>query len=194
MERLFGLVLLGLALHFATPLLAAHWVRIGWGVLLVGGGAVLGFVAPPERPFRWVARGVGLAAAIAGVAAIVAAPVASPIAWVPFSDQALSAARAERRPVLIDFEAAWCLPCREMERTTLRDPAVVRLASSFVALKADVTAEDDAATALLDRFHVPGVPTYVLLGPDGDERGRLVGFVPSRRMVEALREAAGTRG
>jgi thiol:disulfide interchange protein DsbD len=194
MERLFGLVLLGLALHFATPLLAAHWVRIGWGVLLVGGGAVLGLVAPPERPFRWVARGVGLAAAIAGAAAIVAAPVASPIAWVPFSDQALSAARAERRPVLIDFEAAWCLPCREMERTTLRDPAVVRLASSFVALKADVTAEDDAATALLDRFHVPGVPTYVLLGPDGDERGRLVGFVPSRRMVEALREAAGTRG
>src|SRR5581483_6181217 len=165
MEHLFGLLLLGLALHFATPLLAARWVRLGWAALLLGGGAVLGLQAPAERPFCWIARGAGLAAA-----------------------------RAARRPVLIDFEAAWCLPCREMERTTLRDPKVVRLAASFVTLKADVTAEDDAASALLDRFHVPGVPTYVLLGPDGEERSRLVGFVPSRRMVEALRDAAGARG
>jgi thiol:disulfide interchange protein DsbD len=190
MEHLFGLLLLGLALHFATPLLAARWVRLGWVALLVGGGAVLALLAPAERPFRWIARGAGLAAALAGLAVFVTAPAPSPIAWAPFSDQALAAARAARRPVLIDFEAAWCLPCREMERTTLRDPAVVRLAASFVALKADVT----AASALLDRFHVPGVPTYVLLGPDGEERSRLVGFVPPRRMVEALRDASGARG
>ncbi len=194
MEHLFGLLLLGLALHFATPLLPARWVRLGWAALLLGGGAVLGLQAPAERPFRWIARGAGLAAAGAGLAVFVTAPAPSPIAWTPFSDQALAAARAARRPVLIDFEAAWCLPCREMERTTLRDPKVVRLAASFVTLKADVTAEDDAASALLDRFHVPGVPTYVLLGPDGEERSRLVGFVPSRRMVEALRDAAGARG
>jgi thiol:disulfide interchange protein len=34
-------------------------------------------------------------------------------------------------------------------------------------LKADVTEQDDRAEALMKRFQVPGVPTYLLLGADG---------------------------
>jgi hypothetical protein len=41
---------------------------------------------------------------------------------------------------------------------------------------------------------VPGVPTYVLLGPDGKERKRFVGFVPVDQMLEGLRLAAGEAG
>jgi thiol:disulfide interchange protein len=40
-------------------------------------------------------------------------------------------------------------------------------------------------------WQIPGVPTYVLLGPDGLERRRFVGFVPSDRMIDGLREVAG---
>jgi thiol:disulfide interchange protein DsbD len=138
-----------------------------------------------------VARIAGVVAVVAGVGCLLAAPTSSPIPWAPFSDAALDSARADGRPVLIDFEAAWCLPCREMERTTLRDPTVVRLASEFVTLKADVTGDDEHTTALMERFQIPGVPTYVLLGSDGRERRRLVGFIPADQMVAALREAAG---
>src|SRR5205085_6866013 len=92
------------------------------------------------------------------------------------------------RPVFIDFEATWCLPCREMDRTTFRDAAVARAAGRFAMLRADVTAQDDAAAALMDRYHVPGVPTYVLLGPDGTERRRLVGFVHVDEMLKAMDE------
>ena len=100
-----------------------------------------------------------------------------------------SRAVGDRRPVLIDFEADWCLPCREMDRTTFRDPAVVRESEGFAMLRADVTAQDDAASALMERYKVQGVPTYVLLGPDGQERRRLVGFIPADEMLDAMRAA-----
>jgi thioredoxin:protein disulfide reductase len=193
-ERLFGFVLLGLALHFVTPLLPAGVVRVLWTALLVGAGIVLGFlgtVAGEPVGYHWARRLAGVAAIVVGLSGLARVEGDSPIIWMPFSEEAVTHATQSGRPVLIDFQAAWCLPCREMERTTFRDPAVVRATRDFAALKADVTAQDAHAEALMARWEVPGVPTYVILGPDGQERRRFVGFVPADRMLEALREAAG---
>jgi thiol:disulfide interchange protein DsbD len=197
-ERLFGFVLLGLALHFVTPLLKPGVVQGLWTALLIVAGLVLGFlgaVAGEPVGYRWARRLAGVAAIVVGLSGFLVAEAEDPIAWTPFSDDALEQATASGRPVLIDFQAAWCLPCREMERTTFRDPAVVRASRDFAALKADVTAQDDQAEALMAHWQIPGVPTYVLLGPDGQERRRFIGFVPAERMLDALREVSGaTRG
>jgi thiol:disulfide interchange protein DsbD len=198
MEWLLGFVLLGLALHFVTPLLAAATVRLSWAVLFVVAGLALGF-RPGFRTAaaRWGIRTAGVAAAVLGVLGAVAHEPTSPVDWVPLSDRALAAARSERRPVLIDFQAAWCLPCRKMERTTFVDPLFVDAARGFATLKADVTAQDAAAEELMRRFGVGGVPTYVLLAPDGREVRRFEGYVEADAMVGAMRAtlaAAGTDG
>src|SRR5207253_1471545 len=134
---------------------------------------VLAFLAPATPPaMRWPRRVGGIALVAFGLVGLLGAETESPVAWVPFTDEALARATAAGRPVLIDFEAAWCLPCREMDRTTFRDPAVVRAAADFVMVKVDVTTEDERSSALTGRFGVAGVPTLVLLGPDGRERGR----------------------
>jgi len=134
---------------------------------------------------RWPRRAGGIALVAFGLVGLLGAETESPIAWVPFSDEAL----ARGRPVLIDFEAAWCLPCREMDRTTFRDPAVVRAAADFVMVKVDVTTEDERSSALSSRFGVAGVPTLVLLGPDGRERGRFARLVGAAEMLHAMEEA-----
>jgi thiol:disulfide interchange protein DsbD len=189
-ERLFGFLLLGLALYFAAPLLPDLWVRLLAMALLVSAGAVLGFLGPEPPPsMRWPRRLAGLGLVAFALAGLLGAETRTPIAWTPFSDDALARAVAAGRPVLLDFQAEWCLPCREMDRTTFRDPQVVRATADFAAFKVDVTAADDGTGALMERFNVPGVPTYVLLGPDGKERKRLVGFVRVERMLEALAQA-----
>jgi thiol:disulfide interchange protein DsbD len=111
------------------------------------------------------------------------------VLWVPLSEQSLAAAQAQSRPVLVDFQAAWCLPCRKMERTTFVDPAFVETARSFSLLKADVTEQDEIAEALMERFTVVGVPTYVLLAPDGRELRRFESYVDADDMVAAMRAA-----
>ncbi len=192
MERLFGFVLLGIALHFATPLLPPAAVRFGWGALLVVAGAVLGFVGEVRhRPVRWARALAGLAVVAFGAGSLLVAEADGPIAWVPYSEQALAEAAAARRPAFVDFQAAWCLPCREMDQTTFRDPEVARAASEFVMLRADVTAQDERAEALMAEWRVPGVPTYVLLDAAGTERRRFVGYVPADEMAAAMRDVAG---
>ncbi len=194
MEQLFGFVLLGLALHFVSPLVPPAVLRMLWAALFVVAGTVLGFLgtlAGEPGWYRWARRFAGAAAIAIGLGGAFVTEAESPIAWMPFSEEALAHAADSGRPVLIDFQAAWCLPCREMDRTTFRDPEVVRVTRDFAALKADVTAQDAQAEALMARWQVPGVPTYVLLGPDGTERRRFVGFVPADQLVEGLREAAG---
>jgi len=195
-ERIFGFILVGVALWFVAPLLPPWLVRSAAAAILLAAGVMLAFVGT---------RGLGLFAVIRRVGGLVLAAVAlvtllrteatSPIPWIAYSEDALARAIAEGQPVLLDFEAAWCLPCREMERTTFRDPAVVRAMAAFATLKIDLTEEDDPTAALRERFAIAGVPTYVLLGPDGQERRRFIGFVPVDRMLDGLRETAGaTRG
>jgi thiol:disulfide interchange protein DsbD len=194
-ERLFGYLLLGLALYFAAPVLSDAWVRVGAALLLLSAGVGLGFLGPETPPaMRWPRRAGGLALVALALGGLLRAETASPIAWRPFSDEALAQAAAAARPVLIDFEAEWCLPCREMDRTTFRDPAVVRAAVSFTTLRVDVTSGDPHANELMSRFGVAGVPTYLLVGPDGRERQRFVGFVQAADMLRAMEPLVASAG
>jgi thiol:disulfide interchange protein DsbD len=185
-ERLFGFLLLGLALYFAAPVLPDAWVRVATTLLLLAAGVVLGFLGPTPPAMWWPRRAGGVALVALALSGLLGAEADSPIPWASFSEEALARATAAGRPVLLDFEAAWCLPCREMDRTTFRDARVARAAAPFAALRVDVTTADARTSAVMSRFEVVGVPTYVLLGPDGRERHRFVGFVGAEEMRRAL--------
>lgn len=86
-------------------------------------------------------------------------------------DSALERGKSERKLVLVDASAAWCQPCKLMDRTTWVDPKVVaRLGECAVALQVDVDAEPDVAK----RLRVRAVPTIVAFR-DGAEIDRIMG-------------------
>lgn len=192
-EHVFGVVLLGLALYFVSPLLPDPLV--GWLVplFLAGSGIVLGFLDPHGnglRLFPVAKQALGIGAILAGVWSAMPSAARASIEWTPFSEEALAAARAAGRPAVVDFRADWCLPCVEMERTTFVDPEVLRRAEQFAMLQADVTAMSPENERLLDRYRVLGVPTTIFYDRSGREQRRTVGYVPAEQFVALMDEAA----
>jgi thiol:disulfide interchange protein DsbD len=101
---------------------------------------------------------------------------------------ALTQAKQQNKPVLVDFYANWCLSCKEMERIVFTAPQVKSLMSHFILLKADVTANDDQDKALERQFHVIAPPTFLFFAPNGQELtdARIVGQEESQAFASHL--------
>ncbi len=189
-EHLFGFVLVGLALYFIDPLLPGRLATRLLPYYGAAAGIYLGFISPhgrQPRPFALFKGAVGIASALALVYLVTLTGKGPSLSFQPYDTARLSAAAAEHKPVLIDFGADWCIPCREMEHTTFVDPAVVAEARRFVALHADLTRLGKGNDEIVSEYRIQGVPTMVLLDGSGSVRKRLVGYIGPRELLESLK-------
>jgi thiol:disulfide interchange protein DsbD len=178
-KKIFGFVLLGMAIYFLTrserlvpekflfPLLAA--LAAAAALVL----AVVDRTTSPGGGFRRVKRATGFLCLALVPAFLFIPQLLAPkttIRWQAYDEASYQAALAAGRPVIIDFSATWCIPCKELEHVTFASDGVVERAREFVTLKADLT--DDRSPVVRDlkqRFQVLGVPTVVFIGRDGAE-------------------------
>ena len=65
------------------------------------------------------------------------------LTWLHDEPAAVADARGANRPLLIDFAADWCLPCKELERKTFAEPRVAKELSRFVLVRVDCTDPED---------------------------------------------------
>ncbi len=86
-------------------------------------------------------------------------------------DQQLEQARANGKPVLLDYYADWCVDCIRMEKTTFSHPDVSHiLRDQFVLIQVDVTDPNDPDTkAIKRRFGVFGPPAMLFFSSSGSE-------------------------
>ncbi len=194
-KKVMGVALLAVALYFLQPFLTDR--RMGWIALLFAlvSGIYLALLDRTRIAGGWsrlLKIVVGLLVAVFG--AWVALPMVSArpeVSWRPYAAETIERARAGGRPVIVDFFADWCLPCKELDRSTFADPRVIEEADRFVLLKADLTSfESGPVRDLRARFEVVGVPTVVFIDGRGVERKdlRVYGFEDSGAFLARMRQ------
>jgi thiol:disulfide interchange protein DsbD len=120
-----------------------------------------------------------------------AATEAGPLASAPWSAEAVRAAQAAGRPVLVNFTADWCVTCKINERAALSSPRVAEALqrSNAVYLVGDWTRRDDAITRELERHGRSGVPLYLLYPATGGAPRILPQLLTEGVVTEALQTA-----
>lgn len=110
-------------------------------------------------------------------------------AWKPYSKKAIADSVAHKKPVVIDFTAAWCPNCHELDRTVFSLPQIQTKLSQVTALRMDVTNQDDPAVQkIIQEYDIEGVPTVIFLDSKGKEikDSRVMGLVSPEEFNQAL--------
>jgi thiol:disulfide interchange protein DsbD len=103
--------------------------------------------------------------------------------------QELAAAKVGRLPVLVDFFADWCTSCKELDKTTLSNPAVLSAMASFRLLRVDITDINATNRQLMQRFHILGLPCLVFFDTNGVEipHARVLGYLNSQQWLQHMK-------
>jgi thiol:disulfide interchange protein DsbD len=198
-KKLFGVVLIAMAVYFLKPHIGDVAYFALMGLLLLVSGFFLGFLkrtkssAPSVRVFE---RFVGTAVLLVGLYIILApAHIFSRgtsdggIRWEAYDPRKVSEARENDKLVLIDFSAEWCLPCKELDHRTFSHEDVAAATADILTMRADLTESSSPSVGKLRKeFSIKGVPTIVFLDKNGTEREdlRVFGFVDKTEFLDRV--------
>jgi len=110
-------------------------------------------------------------------------------------ENAAATAQSSGKPILYDFTAEWCAPCKMLDRDGWADSEVAALVNeSFVAARiVDRTREDGKNSPSIDelqqRYRVSAFPTLVVAAPDGREIAIAQGFNGKAALIAFLQGA-----
>jgi len=176
-KKIFGFVLLGMAAYFLRNLFSTGFYWLLQASIAAVGAIYLGWVEGSGGGLRGF-RTIKLATGIFGIvfsSYLVLAPGhlffhRQGIQWLDYDEEVVQEALTRGKPVIIDFTADWCIPCREMERRTFSSLPVIAKARQFLTLRVDLTHSTRPETrSFMERYRIKGVPTVIFLDRKGEE-------------------------
>jgi thiol:disulfide interchange protein DsbD len=201
-KSVFGIALLVAALYYLknvvpalaeltgrTPVFLAVAVAVILLALMLG-AVHLSFHDTWQKRIR---KGFGVALAVLaifGLTNYVLTPKIE-LAWLRSEPEAVKLAQAGGKPILIDFMANWCLPCKELEAQVFSHPDVASRLRDFTLLKVDLTneGEDEALEVLKEKYGVSTLPAVRLIAPNGKLAAQVNQLVEVREFLALLDKA-----
>jgi thiol:disulfide interchange protein DsbD len=177
-KQVMGLLLMAAAAFFVGAGLNGlrtapgpeHW----WIVGAIGAAAGLWLAWRTIRLSRsasvravFVALGLAIATLSVGITRALGMPTTG---WIPYTAQALSQASAQRKVVVLDFTAEWCLNCKALESAVLHSREVAQALGDpgVAAIKVDITSRSSDGWALLHRYDRVSIPLLVVQSATGE--------------------------
>lgn len=194
-RKVLGWVLVGMAGYLLQPLIPGSSERvILFAIIAVAAGVHLGWLdrsSQDSHLFSMVKKGLGVILIIGAIAFFFVTPRhVEGVQWIPYNKDLLTQAANENRPVILDFYADWCPPCKAMEKNVFTAPEVVKLSKNFQNIRVDLTKRHPEQDLLLKRYQVRGVPTIVFLNNQGrEEKGlRIESYVNKEEVLKRMRQ------
>ena len=191
-KSFFGVLLIGMAIWFLSRIMPDDVILMMWGLLLIAtavmwhqhakNNGLSGWVMSMFDALRIILLVIGVAQLLGAMAGqgdplrplkgLFSGGQAAVEQKVEFTkikslDDLNQAITKSQKPVFLDFYADWCIECVRMEKTTFKDPEVVRLSQQLTVLKADVTANDAIDAELMQHFGIVGPPASLFFAADG---------------------------
>jgi len=190
-KHIFGLLLLGMAVYFVSPILpkeVAHYLLPLFGIIAAVYLLFVDKLANNLKGFRVFKTLFALVILVLSVFALLPSEKKS-IDWQKFSDEKLKQAAVAGNPVIVDFYADWCIPCKELDAVTFSNSKVIEESKRFTGLKADMTKSvAPEVDALRTKFKIVGVPTILVINSDGKEVKRFTGFIKADEFLNVLKQ------
>ncbi|MFX4231150.1 protein-disulfide reductase DsbD [Aliarcobacter butzleri] len=203
--KIFGIVMLGVAIWLLDRVLNATIIIYLWALLLLGSAIYLKIYQ------HILAQLITVVIFILGVVLFVGAISGATNPLNPLekftsskmtqvSDEKLIfkkvkniqelelAIKNSNKPVMLDFWASWCVSCKELEEITFQDEQVINKLQEFTLLKADVTENNDEDKALQKKFGVVGPPALIFWDKDKNEiqASRIIGYKNPKDFLEIV--------
>ena len=199
-KKVFGVLLLAVAVYFVSRVVPATFDLLLWAVLLIVTAIYIGALDQLRDGATWqrLWKGIGILMLVYGIVLLIGASSGSQSVLQPLQGLAQASGngaghQAEALPfkriksladlqnelqqagmngstVMLDFYADWCIACNEMETYTFPEPEVHAVLKDVVLLQADVTANDDLDQELMQNFDIFGPPAILFFGKDAVER------------------------
>ncbi len=211
----FGFMMLAVAILFIERLWSSSWTNLLWALTGLATFSYYSVVNQPTQPsfmkgVRTLLISLGLfASAMTGYVTLFGG-TSSPVAQqsgqhgndadhpefmvvknLDDFEQKLAAANAEGKTVMVDLYADWCVACKEFEKYTFPDEAVISALSNTVWMQIDLTENTPVNLAFQDEFDVLGLPTILFFNTAGEEinQSRVTGFMRADAFADHVNRA-----
>ncbi|MEI7811927.1 MAG: cytochrome c biogenesis protein CcdA [Ignavibacteria bacterium] len=189
-KHIFGFILLGMALYFLVPVLPKSIAEYVLPVYMLLVSLYLMFVdriANSMKGFRIFKIVLSVVIIVVSGYMLFPKKEAAP-KWIVFSEQSYVASLRSNQPMIIDFYADWCIPCKELDGITFSDRRIINESGRFSTYKVDMTKSlSETTEKMRNKFKILGMPTVLIINSKGKEVHRITGFVDAERFYQIMR-------
>ena len=200
----FGSFMIGAALWYLKPVLSERvfYVLIALTLVMISSGFGV-FDKVKASRFEQLKKGSLVLLLITGlsyaakavwykeVTSEAAVDSTKKLNWQPFSDSLLLTAKRDKKPVILDFWAEWCVACKELEVFTFSQINIRELSKEFLLLKLDATQSSELVERLKHQHGVVGLPAVFFYNSRGELKRNLTltGFEKADAFEKRMRSA-----